>query len=259
MRILALETTDKTGSVAAIGDDNLLTELSLDLTQRSAQSLVPAMHDLLGRVGWLPHDVQLVAVSIGPGSFTGLRVGVTAAKVFAYCVGADVMGVGTLETIAAAALERPAALGKGVRNRLCEAPEGPFRQTVPDTFSQAGAEVSVVLDAQRGDVVVQSFAFRPQQGVESLVAEELISADAWLARLVPGTVVTGPALVRLADRLPAGVRALAPCDWSPRAAVVGRLAARYHAQGRRDDLWRLLPRYFRRSAAEEKWDAMGRP
>ena len=60
----------------AIGDDNLLTELSLDPMLRSAQSLVPAMHDLLGRVGWSPGDVQLVAVSIGPGSFTGLRVGV---------------------------------------------------------------------------------------------------------------------------------------------------------------------------------------
>jgi tRNA threonylcarbamoyladenosine biosynthesis protein TsaB len=231
MRILALETTEKIGSVAAIGDDNLLTELSLDSMLRSAQSLVPAMHDLLERVGWLPQDVQLVAVSIGPGSFTGLRVGVTAAKVFAYCVGAEVMGVGTLEAIAAGASERPAA---------------------------AGGEVSVVLDAQRGDVVVESFAFRPPQGVESLGAEELISADAWLARLAPGAAVTGPALERLADRLPPGVQALAPCDWRPRAAVVGRLAARYHAQGRRDDLWRLVPRYFRRSAAEEKWDAMGK-
>ncbi len=114
-----------------------------------------------------------------------------------------------------------------------------------------------MLDAQRGDVVVQSFAMGPQ-GVAPLGAEELISADAWLARLAPGAAVTGPGLARLAGRLPPGVRALAPCDWSPRAAVVGRLAARDYARGRRDDLWKLAPRYFRRSAAEEKWDALGR-
>ena len=100
MRILALETTDKTGSVAAIDDDNLLAELMLDHTQRSAQSLAPAMQRLLKQVGWLPADVQLVAVSVGPGSFTGLRVGVTTAKVFAYAVGAEVLGIDTLEAIA---------------------------------------------------------------------------------------------------------------------------------------------------------------
>ena len=66
MRILALETSDKTGSLAAIADGNLLAELMLDRTQRSAQSLAPAMQRLLHQVGWQPADVQLVAVSIGP-------------------------------------------------------------------------------------------------------------------------------------------------------------------------------------------------
>ena len=78
-------------------DANLLAELSLDHTQRSAQSLAPAIEALLTQVGWLPRDVQLVAVSVGPGSFTGLRVGVTTAKVFAYAVGAEVLGIDTLE------------------------------------------------------------------------------------------------------------------------------------------------------------------
>ena len=55
-----------------LADGNLLAELMLDHTQRSAQSLAPAMQGLLKQVGWLPGDVQLVAVSIGPGSFTGL-------------------------------------------------------------------------------------------------------------------------------------------------------------------------------------------
>ncbi len=232
MRILALETTDRIGGVAAIADGNLLAELTLNPRQRSAQSLLPAVDSLLRQVGWQPADVQLVAVSIGPGSFTGLRVGVTAAKVFAYAVGAEALGVNTLEAIAAN-----------------------YADTQRDT-------VSVVIDAQRGEVVVQRFVRQADGWFESAGPEELLDADAWLARISPlpkgeGTIVTGPGLLRLLDRLPPGVVALDENYWRPRAAVVGRLAARHYAQGRRDDLWKLVPHYYRRSAAEEKWDARG--
>jgi hypothetical protein len=68
-------------------------------------------------------------------------------------------------------------------------------------------------------------------------------------------VVTGPGLVRVLDRVPPGVKVLDQTFWHPRAEVVARLAARQYAEGRRDDLWKLVPRYYRRSAAEEKWDA----
>lgn len=62
-------------------------------------------------------------------------------------------------------------------------------------------------------------------------------------------------LHKLLDRLPAGVETLDPRYWSPRAAAIGGLAAQYYANGRRDDLMKLVPHYFRRSAAEEKRDA----
>ncbi|MEX0712672.1 MAG: tRNA (adenosine(37)-N6)-threonylcarbamoyltransferase complex dimerization subunit type 1 TsaB, partial [Pirellulales bacterium] len=91
MRILALETSGKSGSVAVLRGDVLLAEEPLEPSQRSAQSLAPAMRQLLEAVAWTPRDVQLVAVTLGPGSFTGLRVGVTTAKTFAYAVGAVVV------------------------------------------------------------------------------------------------------------------------------------------------------------------------
>src|SRR5205085_2589499 len=58
---------------------------------------------LLKQVGWRPGEVELVAVVTGPGSFTGLRIGVTTAKTFAYAVGCEVMGVNTLLAIASRA------------------------------------------------------------------------------------------------------------------------------------------------------------
>ena len=79
-----------------------------------------------------------------------------------------------------------------------------------------------------------------------------MDVDTWLQELPPGIAVTGPVLVKLADRLPAHVRTLDPRCWPPRASVVARLAARDYSLGRRDDLWRLVPHYRRRSAAEEK-------
>lgn len=221
MRTLAIETTEKPGSVAAMCDDNVLSEKTLEPSQRTAQSLVPAIGALLDRVGWSPGDVQLVAVSVGPGSFTGLRIGVTAAKTYAYAVGAAILGVDTLEAIAAA---------------------------VPDDVSK----VSAVIDAQRGQLVEQRFARGPDGWFEPVGGERLVDAGVWLEELPPEIAVTGPALAKLDNLSASGVRPLDPKYWPPRASWVARLAARDYARGRRDDLWQLVPRYSRRSAAEEK-------
>ncbi|MGO9113867.1 MAG: tRNA (adenosine(37)-N6)-threonylcarbamoyltransferase complex dimerization subunit type 1 TsaB [Thermoguttaceae bacterium] len=224
-RILALETSELIGSVAAAADGNVLAELQLDPQQRSAQSLAPAIRSLLERVGWQPREIRLLAVTIGPGSFTGLRVGVATAKVLAYASGADVLGIGTLEAIAAAA---------------------------PNGF----AAISVAVDAQRGDVVAQRFRRQATGCLEADGDCALLPLDEWLAALPPGFVVAGPVLKKLADPLPPGVTMLDRAFWRPTAGNVARLAYRDYLAGRRDDLWSLLPLYSRPSAAEEKWRKM---
>jgi tRNA threonylcarbamoyladenosine biosynthesis protein TsaB len=226
VNILALETTESIGSVAALVGDNLLREKSLDPEKRTARSLAPGIQTLLEEVGWKPGEVQLVAVTVGPGSFTGVRVGVATAKTFAYCVGAQVLGVSTLDAIVAGA--------------------------PPDILA-----VEAAVDAQRGDVVAGAYHrdrdgwFRPTQ------PPALLGMDKWLGGLAPGSVVTGPVLSRIA-RFPEEIQVLEASYWRPRAAWVGRVAARDFSRGRRDDLWALVPRYARRSAAEEKLEAKDR-
>ena len=85
MNILALETSELSGSVAAWSSGKLIRELDLEQSQRSAQSLAPAIATLLEEVGWRPGDVQLTAVTVGPGSFTGLRVGGDDGQDFRLC------------------------------------------------------------------------------------------------------------------------------------------------------------------------------
>ena len=101
MRILALETSLQGGSIALLEADQLAWQTDLPTDKRTAQTLVPAIREALENLGWSSRDVELVAVASGPGSFTGLRIGVTTAKVFAYAAGSQIIDLNTLEVIAA--------------------------------------------------------------------------------------------------------------------------------------------------------------
>ena len=229
MLILALETSSQAGSVALLDgqvaglSDNVLSQRLLPSDQRSAQSLAPAIAQVLAEAGKRPGDVGLVAVTIGPGSFTGLRVGATTAKTFAYAAGCECLGVDTLEVIA---VQVP--LGK-----------------------QSAGELHAVLDAQRKELFLARFRWHGGIPVR-LEENRIVPADQWLAGLTPGTTVTGTGINRLIDRLPAGVIAAPELHRDPQAVAVGRLAWRDYQAGRRDDLWKLAPKYLRTSAAEEK-------
>jgi tRNA threonylcarbamoyladenosine biosynthesis protein TsaB len=233
MHILALETTALTGSVAASDGISLLREIELPPQQRSAQSLASAIVQVLHDVSWKPQDVDLVAVTVGPGSFTGLRVGVTTAKTFAYATGAAVLGIDTLETIAAGISERA----------------GP--SSAPDA-GDIPPRVHIAFDAQRGDLITQTFYLAPDGWFRPEDAQKLIPALQWLEGLATGNIIAGPVLGKLQTPIPPHLTVLPEALWHPRARHVARLAARDFAAGRRDDLWRLVPRYSRRSAAEEK-------
>ncbi len=223
MRVLAIETSGSIGSVAALAGSELVGALTLPPEQGSAQSLAPALKALLDLSHWQPEDVELVAVTIGPGSFTGLRVGVTAAKTFAYAAKAQVLGLDTLETIAAGCPKEIHTL-------------------------------ATAMDAQRGQVVAAAFRRGPDGWFSALSSGQLMDLDAWLATLSPGIWVAGPVLRSVPRETLAHVRIVDPQHWAPTAAALARLAAHRFAIGDRNDLWSLAPRYFRRSAAEEKWE-----
>lgn len=222
MRLLAIETTGSAGSLALLDEGTVLETLKLDPALRSAQSLAPAIVDLLKKVKWKPADLQGICVATGPGSFTGLRIGVATAKLLAYAVGADVIGVHTLEAISA--------------------------QAPADYY-----DLWVAMDAQREQVFAGHFLRSPGEAERSWDGNTLLLAnEAWIQMLSPGSAVSGPALHKLSPLIPAEIKKVDAMQWDPIAVTVGTIGWRAFKSGRRDDLHSLLPHYFRKSAAEEK-------
>ena len=228
MKIVAIETSGRYGSAAALDGDSsearLIGQTVLGGDQRTAQSLAPALRDLLADVGWSLKSIELVAVAVGPGSFTGLRIGVTTAKTLAYALGANVVGVNTLVALAALAAQAPPSPGP----------------------------LWAILDAQRQELFAARFDSDPRGTAATTCDTTIVAQEAWLAGLKPGDRVTGPPLRRLAQRLPEGVVVVPEQYWQPMAAAVGQVGWRAYQAGQRDDVWKLAPHYYRPSYAEEK-------
>lgn len=219
-RILALETSGLAGGVALLDGGVLSADRTLAVGQRSAQSLAPAIADLLASAAVFPHQIELVAVTIGPGSFTGLRVGVATAKMFAYAIGAAVVGIDTLDVLA-----RQAPL--------------------------EGRRLWTLIDAHRGELFAATFA-RSAEGWRRDGPNQILSREEWLVRLETGDLATGPVVARIRSELPAGVAAVDALRSTPQASVVGLLGYEAFCTGHRDDPAALTPNYGRLSAAEEK-------
>jgi tRNA threonylcarbamoyladenosine biosynthesis protein TsaB len=206
---------------ALVGDGNQLElrhELLLPTNERSAQTLLPTIADVLKACHWLPGEIELVCVTTGPGSFTGLRIGVTAAKALAFAVNAQVVAVHTLAALAA---------------------------SVPSRSGRLWA----IMDAQRQELFAA--CFDGKQTVDTPVTR-IIGIDVWLTQLRSGDSVVGPPLAQLTEQLPASVRAADANCWQPQAKIVGMLGYELFRQGHTTDPVQLVPNYYRKSAAEEK-------
>jgi tRNA threonylcarbamoyladenosine biosynthesis protein TsaB len=220
-RLLILETSSRTGQVALALGDELRGVRRLEEARRHARDLAPATAALLAEQGWRPRDLQAVIVSRGPGSYTGLRVGIMSAKAFAYATGCALLAV---DTFAALALQAPPSVSR----------------------------LDVLADAQQDKIYVQSF-IRSTKGWQPASALAIRRVADWLATREPNAWATGPGLSKWASHLPADVPRLDASLWEPQPASLLYIGlARYRA-GERDDPWTLEPLYLRPSSAEEQW------
>jgi tRNA threonylcarbamoyladenosine biosynthesis protein TsaB len=221
-RLLLVETSGRVGLVALAEGDELRALRPLDEARRNARDLAPLVAALLRQEGWSANDLAGVVVSRGPGSYTGLRVGLMSAKTFAYATRCALIGV---ETFAAVALQAP---------EECRA-------------------VDVLGDAQKDQVYVQSFGCAGGGAMEAAGPLEVRPFDEWLAGRRAEAWVSGPGLVKWQARLPGGVRCVEEEAWRPQAESLLWLGLERYEAGQRDDVFALEPLYLRPSSAEEQW------
>lgn len=100
MKILGLDTSTLMTTCAVMDDDNLIGEFSLALDMSHSEALVPMIKSLLDNLTLKVEDMDAFAVSIGPGSFTGLRIGLATAKAFSHVTDKPIIGVSSLQALA---------------------------------------------------------------------------------------------------------------------------------------------------------------
>jgi tRNA threonylcarbamoyladenosine biosynthesis protein TsaB len=235
MLLIGIETSGVHGSVALVRDDVCLQTVSLNQAgRRHAQSLVLELREMLHAHGATPRDVDAIAVSRGPGSFTGLRVGIVCGKTFAYATGCRFAAV---DTFAATAMNCPSEL----------------------------RDVWIVEDAQRGDLFAGRYARNAGDDWVQVEPIAVVAGDEWLAARPVDDVVAGRGLVRY-DKSSSPARLLADdsivTPTAARVAELGRRRLQQPAAGSGESdlsFWDAVPFYIRPSAAEEKREQVGPP
>jgi tRNA threonylcarbamoyladenosine biosynthesis protein TsaB len=219
--ILAMETGGDLASVALLDGLDVVAECAFRHRMSLSRDLLPAIDALLGRAqsGW--EDVEAVAVGLGPGSFTGLRIGVVTAKSLAWAADRPVLGISSLAALAAPHPVSPETL-------LC-----------------------AVLEARAGEFFTALYQRRDEE-LQVRAEPTVLSAEELAARLgsYPGPVLVAGHAARfaastLAEEGAATRLALPGLDEEPQARWIGRLANGRLRAGERDHPASLAPLYVR--------------
>ncbi len=236
VKIIALETSGRIGSIAIAENDTLIAQRCFDAPQTHSRQVLHVAADLAASAGWVPDSLSAVYVSAGPGSFNGLRVGITAAKTLAFALDIPVVAVPSTDVM---------ALNGGGADRETY---GPIEH------------LAVVMDAKRRQVFAAVFAADPgyvglTPGWRPVLEAAVLAPQALLSEVPRPLHVLGEGLRWHADAFSGpGITCLPEAYWRPTAAHVcrlGRLRAAAGLYAHPDD---LVPIYLRRPEAVELWE-----
>jgi tRNA threonylcarbamoyladenosine biosynthesis protein TsaB len=228
--IIAIETSTTFGSVAAVDEGKLLAEECMFVPQGHCESILPMLERMLAEAGIKMSLADAFAVSLGPGSFTALRIGLSTAKALSFSCGKPLVGIGTLDAIA---------------------------------YNVAGLcpYVCPIIDAKRGEVFYS--LYRDRVGQQERLMEctgdrpekAALALSSFLVKMVEGNVAflgDGVELCREFIEKKVGGRSLFPPYHLgiPRASSVGMIALKSFRQGKVEDVESVEPIYVRRSDAE---------
>ena len=225
MPVIAIETATMVGSIAIVDAARVISEITLNARATHSERLMAAIDRLLGDSGLAIDDMDGVAVSIGPGSFTGLRIGLSAAKGLSYASGKPLIGIPTLDALA-----------------------------LNMTFSSY--LICPIQDARKGEVYTA--LYRPgDNSPEKMTDDMAVDPSALAGMITQKTVFLGDGVNRYRELLMKQLGELyneAPIPLQlPRASNVAMLALKRLEKGDTDDPFTMIPRYIRKSEAEIRW------
>lgn len=225
MKTIGIETSGLVGSVALCDGSEVLAQRSFDKGMRHGKALVPSIEEMCKSLGLEPEDIDLIAVSHGPGSYTGLRVGITCAKVLAYTLSRPLVAVSTLDVLA---------------------------ENAPRS---EGGIVCPVLDARRERVY--ACIYRCEKDVWRRVSEPMVVYPQKLLEELPRpALVFGDGSVKYTKVFSVDGVDFGDDDMGmAKARVVASLGRTAFDKGETIDPYQLQPLYMGIPEAEEKWKA----
>lgn len=222
LRSWIVETSTRIARVALAEGERLLDEIALAESRRHARDLTAATRQLLRTQGWKPSDLHAVLVSRGPGSFTGLRVGIISAKILAYALKVPLIAIDTFAAIA--------------------------RQAPPEI-----QELDILEDGQQGHVYWQRWKRDMAQIWHPASDLTIVSLAEWQQRTAASPCpISGPGATVYADRLPSDRLVLDELYRAARPLACLQLWREGHRAAQTVDPMVLEPTYFRASYAEEQ-------
>lgn len=232
--ILAVETSGRMGSVAIALAERILAESAFSAPLRHSAEIFPAICTLLARYGRKPAQIEHIYISIGPGSFTGLRIAATLAKTMNLAVATKIVAVDTLDAIAANVTD--------------------YLKTAPGRKTPIN-HIAAILDAKRGQFFIAAYRLSDSR-LEKILPDCLMTASQFLERFAgrPEPVwLLGEGLLYYKDKFKAdGICLLDEAYWNPTAAKVHSLGWKLALQGRFAEPLTLTPTYLRRPDVRPK-------
>lgn len=224
-RALAIETSGRIGSVALAEDGRVLAESQFPHGLQHAAEIIPMIDGLCRAQKWLPGELEELYVSAGPGSFTGLRIGITLAKTMAMATGLRLVAVPTVRVL--------------VENAPVEA-----------------RHVIIVLDAKREQIFTARFEREGDGWIEQEGAH-LDSLTAMIERSPRPVHLLGEGIPYHRKFIPGDESAIVTAEesWRARAGVVAMLGKRLAERGEFAEPDQLTPIYIRIPEAEERLNA----
>ena len=233
MIVLALDTSSIVASVALMDNEKLIGEFTINHMRTHSQKLMPMIAELLDSCQVRTEDVDYVAVAEGPGSFTGLRIGVATAKGLAHAVNIPVVGISTLD-----ALAFNLAFSHGLICPILDARRG---QVYTAIYKWDNEELNIVDGPMAISIeeLVEKLILRPEK--VTFLGDGIDKNKDMLLERLGGRVILAPRSCRM-----------------PKAASIAELAFQRVREGNEKTYYELTPEYLRKSEAERQYEDMKR-